>query len=80
MKIFSADAGRWLAVTCFMTVLHRCGLAMTCFMTVLHRCGLAVTCFMTVLHRCALDTVKQLVIHGFGSVFFKDRRVANALV
>ena len=31
------------------------------------------TCFMTVLNRCASYKVRQLVIQGFGSVFFKNR-------
>ena len=30
--------------------------------------------------RCALHKVRQLVIQGFGSVLFKNRRVTEALV
>ena len=38
------------------------------------------TCFITVLHRCASHKVRQLVIEGFGSEFYKNRRVTKALV
>ena len=37
------------------------------------------TCFMTVLHRCASHKVRLLVIQGFGSVFFKNRRETKSI-
>ena len=32
------------------------------------------TCSMTVLRRCALCKIRQLVIQGFGPVFFKEQK------
>ena len=37
------------------------------------------TSFMTVLHRCESHKVRQFVIEGLGSVFFKNRKITKAL-